>query len=1068
MPKEQAARLRLSVKGLLVRIMSVNNKKNYPLISVIIPVYGTEDYLTTCLESVFAQTYQNIEVIIVNDASPGNVASIVADYQSKGHGLVYVEHENNRGLFRARISGLEAMSGEYFSFLDADDRISIDFFRLAVTTAIEQDADIVVNEFLEAYDDGRLYFPNRSLQQTDIELEGPAILSALMHQHGLDYGWHIACSKVFSRFVWERTRSVLEAYTGHLIMCEDIAFSVSFYSQARKLATTHGEFYFYCRHDSSSTRKKATSKEQDMKAIADICTAFDIVEASLSVVGMKETYYQEESQWRELLAKSWQARVVSSDLSSDDKADLVSAIENLNLGRKVPAFEEEDYFFDKRAVEVEHLPLQDIKAAFANPSCSYVSFDVFDTLVLRPFWHPTDLFELMEQDVTAMVGVKDRFIFAQLRIEAEKIARDRNYQSFGYAHEVTLDAIYEILAELCPPLSGHIEDIKQLELHYELKFCRGRKKGKELLQCAQMIGKKVICVSDMYLPADFIEKMLAHCGYEGIEALYCSSGLGYSKAEGTLYSHISQERKVDPSAFVHVGDNVHADVEMAKQCGWKAFLLPKPLDLFTNQLSEYIYAGDYYWLAAEGNNGAIRQSSGLHFLGIRCMYAMVANKLFDDPFVHVRKDSDFNANPYFVGYYALGMHVLAIADWLAFLAQDRHFENLLFVARDGFLPKKAFDALNKVYQLPLTTDYLYTSRKAMLPLMLQNEASLHMLPRNIVFQYQTPRKMIKLLGKFMQDVQVVTCQQEIEQAGFAYDERFESLESFESFISFFNRHYYHKRAFSAYSQEMKEYLASKCQGKSATFDVGYNLRLESTLAGLYGFDITACYLHIDCDLPLDRKSLSGAHLETLYPFSPTIQGSLREHLLSELGPSCIGYDCSGGEPAPLFENFQTNYQTRYVTETMQQAALDFVSDMIDTFGADIRRLPFRSVDACMPIEYFYQHAKAFDRTLFSATPFEDDMGIGRLTLMEAWEGEINAARDKDLLTKIGSFDYLNYEAIPRWKRWLIWCLADRDKLKEGAYNRLGEHLALLRFARLCYRAPRAVYRKIKVFFGRCS
>ena len=222
-----------------------------------------------------------------------------------------------------------------------------------------------------------------------------------------------------------------------------------------------------------------------MKAIADICTAFDIVEASLSVVGMKETYYQEESQWRELLAKSWQARVVSSDLSSDDKADLVSAIENLNLGRKVPAFEEEDYFFDKRAVEVEHLPLQDIKAAFANPSCSYVSFDVFDTLVLRPFWHPTDLFELMEQDVTAMVGVKDRFIFAQLRIEAEKIARDRNYQSFGYAHEVTLDAIYEILAELCPPLSGHIEDIKQLELHYELKFCRGRKKGKELLQCAQ-------------------------------------------------------------------------------------------------------------------------------------------------------------------------------------------------------------------------------------------------------------------------------------------------------------------------------------------------------------------------------------------------------------------------------------------------------------------------------------------------------------------------------------------------------------------------------------------------------
>lgn len=106
------------------------NDKNRPLISVIVPVYGTEKVLPRCLDSILGCTYKNIEVIVVNDCSPGNASEIIRSYEEMDSRVKLVEYEKNKGLFLARMTGVEASHGKYIAFLDSDDKVSIDLLSI--------------------------------------------------------------------------------------------------------------------------------------------------------------------------------------------------------------------------------------------------------------------------------------------------------------------------------------------------------------------------------------------------------------------------------------------------------------------------------------------------------------------------------------------------------------------------------------------------------------------------------------------------------------------------------------------------------------------------------------------------------------------------------------------------------------------------------------------------------------------------------------------------------------------------------------------------------------------------
>ena len=116
------------------------------VVSVIIPAYNAEKYLAECIDSVLNQTYENVELIIVNDGSQDGTRDILDKYASK-HSNIQVIHTENGGVSRARNIGLKHASGDYIMFLDSDDTLTKDAIQIMYNEIIEYDADIVSSVF---------------------------------------------------------------------------------------------------------------------------------------------------------------------------------------------------------------------------------------------------------------------------------------------------------------------------------------------------------------------------------------------------------------------------------------------------------------------------------------------------------------------------------------------------------------------------------------------------------------------------------------------------------------------------------------------------------------------------------------------------------------------------------------------------------------------------------------------------------------------------------------------------------------------------------------------------------
>ena len=113
------------------------------LISVIVPVYNVEKYLNRCVDSIINQTYKNLEIILVDDGSPDNCGRICDEYAKKDS-RIKVIHKENSGVSSARNKGIDIAKGKWISFIDSDDWIEEDYFKLMLSSAKENDADIVL------------------------------------------------------------------------------------------------------------------------------------------------------------------------------------------------------------------------------------------------------------------------------------------------------------------------------------------------------------------------------------------------------------------------------------------------------------------------------------------------------------------------------------------------------------------------------------------------------------------------------------------------------------------------------------------------------------------------------------------------------------------------------------------------------------------------------------------------------------------------------------------------------------------------------------------------------------
>lgn len=123
-------------------------------VSVIVPIYNVESYLRRCLDSLVKQKHQNIEIIMVDDCSTDNSASIAKEYAEKYPQFLFIQKEVNGGLSAARNTGMKATTGEWLAFVDSDDWVTEDYISSMYEVAKKDDADIVMSSIYYAYGEG--------------------------------------------------------------------------------------------------------------------------------------------------------------------------------------------------------------------------------------------------------------------------------------------------------------------------------------------------------------------------------------------------------------------------------------------------------------------------------------------------------------------------------------------------------------------------------------------------------------------------------------------------------------------------------------------------------------------------------------------------------------------------------------------------------------------------------------------------------------------------------------------------------------------------------------------------
>lgn len=188
--------------------------------------------------------------------------------------------------------------------------------------------------------------------------------------------------------------------------------------------------------------------------------------------------------------------------------------------------------------------------------CEIISFDVYDTLVHRQFLSPDMVFIYLENRLKDM-GY-DEPDFYRKRLEAERLARLN-----AVREEVTLDEIYHFYAA-----DVDKEILKKAEIEAEIRCVYPDKVMKKIFDKLIGMDKKVIIISDMYLSAEMIERVLGKADYFGYEKIYVSSDIGLTKKTGHLFSYVMKESK--DKSIIHIGDRYGTDFCNAREKGLKS------------------------------------------------------------------------------------------------------------------------------------------------------------------------------------------------------------------------------------------------------------------------------------------------------------------------------------------------------------------------------------------------------------------------------------------------------------------------------------------------------------------
>lgn len=225
-------------------------------ISIIVPIYNVEAYLHQCVDSLLAQTYDNIEIILVDDGSPDNCPAICDEYAERDSRITVI-HKSNDGPSGARNSGMERATGEYVMFVDGDDWIDLETCALAIKASKDNNAEIVFWSYIREFNsaslpkdvlaDCHIFSSNAvkcSLLKRIIGLSG----EDLRHPENAD-SLVTVWGKLYMKKILEELRFVNTKQIG---TSEDALFNLHAFIKIEKAVYLHRHLYHYRKDNQSS------------------------------------------------------------------------------------------------------------------------------------------------------------------------------------------------------------------------------------------------------------------------------------------------------------------------------------------------------------------------------------------------------------------------------------------------------------------------------------------------------------------------------------------------------------------------------------------------------------------------------------------------------------------------------------------------------------------------------------------------------------------------------------------------------------------------------------------------
>ena len=318
-----------------------------------------------------------------------------------------------------------------------------------------------------------------------------------------------------------------------------------------------------------------------------------------------------------------------------------------------------------------------------------VSFDLFDTLIMRKTLEPTDVFDIVEE------RLKEKGIiipqFKKKRQAAEHRTRNGNiYQ------------IYETLGRMQGWNQTVTETVLREEIQCEKDILIPRTIVAELFQYAVSLGKAVNILTDMYLPAPILEDILSGLGIEGYRNIYVSCDYGVGKTNGLFPIYL---KSVCGLRCLHIGDNRMSDIESAAQYGIDTYYIRNAYDMLkmSNLRRILIYEGskcDRLWIG------------------------LLISELFNDPFaLYHSADTVAVKDVKMLGMLFIAPIVLVYMQKLYDVLKTKNYDGILFGARDGYLFKKIYD--EGIIEPPsVSSFYLLISRKLAYKATMQTEQSI--------------------------------------------------------------------------------------------------------------------------------------------------------------------------------------------------------------------------------------------------------------------------------------------------------------------------------------------------------